>query len=114
MSFLFAFANILLLILSIIRWVVIVWVIISWLVFFASMTSFRRKNPGAYNILVQLNDICARMAFPFIRPIRRLLRRWDSHTAGIDWSPMVLLLLIYILEMLIAAGAQSLARAILA
>jgi YggT family protein len=107
MSFLSAFVSILLLILSIIKWVVIVWVIISWLVFFASMTSFRRKNPGGYNILVQLNDICSRMAFPFIRPIRRVLRRWDSHTAGIDWSPMVLLLLIYILELLIIAAARA-------
>ena len=81
-----------------------VWVIISWIVFFAANTSFRRRNRGAYHVLEQLNDICSRMAWPFIRPIRRLLRRYD--TAGIDWSPMVLLILIFILERLIAEAAR--------
>ncbi len=94
----------LLMILSVIRWVVVVWVIVSWIVFFAANTSFRRRNRGAYHVLEQLNDICARMAWPFVRPIRRMLRRVD--TAGIDWSPLILLIVIYVLERLIAvAGA---------
>jgi len=99
MTFLVPFVQVLLLILSIIRWVVIIWVIVSWLLFFASMSSFRRNHRDGYHILEQLNDICSRMAWPFIRPIRRVMRRWD--TAGIDWSPMVLLILIFLLESLI-------------
>ena len=93
-------------ILQIIQWIVVVWVILSWVIFFASQTSFRWRYRSAYHILEQLNDICSRMAWPFIRPIRRVMRRWD--TAGIDWSPMVLLILIYLLESLIAIGFNRL------
>ena len=83
-------------ILTAILWVVMIWVVLSWLVFFASQTSFRWRNKGAYNILMQLNEIFARMAYPFIRPFRRLL---PAHkTGGIDWSPMLLFLAIYLLR----------------
>jgi uncharacterized protein YggT (Ycf19 family) len=86
-------------ILTAILWVVMIWVVLSWLVFFASQTSFRWRNKGAYNILMQLNEIFARMAYPFIRPFRRLL---PAHkTGGIDWSPMLLFLAIYLLRRLL-------------
>jgi YggT family protein len=107
-SFLSPFFLVLLLILDIIKWIVLVWVIISWLLFFAHNSSFRWRNRGAYHILEQLNDICSRMAWPFVRPIRRMLRR--VNTAGIDWSPLVLLIIIYFLQLMIRAIA---ARAIL-
>ena len=104
MAFVSILVDTLLMILSVIQWIVVVWVIISWVVFFAANSKFRRNNRGAYHVLEQVNDICARMAWPFVRPIRRMLRRLD--TAGIDWSPMVLLILIYILSRLIStAGA---------
>lgn len=92
--------RIVLVVLNVIQWIVLVWVVISWLVFFASQTSFRWRNRGAYNILVQLNEILGRMAWPFLRPFRRFLRRFD--TAGIDWSPMLLWLAIWVLSELIA------------
>jgi len=101
MALLLPFINILLIILSIIRWIVLVWVILSWILFFASQTSFRWRNRGAYHVLEQLNDIFSRMTWPFLRPIRRLLRRYD--TAGIDWSPLVLLLFILLIEWIIEA-----------
>jgi uncharacterized protein YggT (Ycf19 family) len=101
MLFVVPFIRILEIILDIIQWVVIVWVIISWLVFFASQTSFRWRNRGIYHVLVQLNDIFSRMAYPFIRPFRRILP--PHKTAGIDWSPLLLLLAIYLIRMLIAA-----------
>ena len=110
MAFVGVLIDALLMILSVIRWVVVVWVIISWIVFFAANTSFRRRYRGAYHVLEQLNDICARMAWPFVRPIRRMLRRVD--TAGIDWSPLILLIVIYIMERLIGvAGAILLSSA---
>jgi len=94
------FIRILLIVLSVIRWTVLVWVILSWILFFASQTSFRWRNRGAYNILTQLNDIFSRLTWPFLRPFRRFLRRFD--TAGIDWSPLLLLLAIYIIRALAA------------
>lgn len=93
--------RILLIVLSVIRWTVIVWVILSWILFFASQTSFRWRNRGAYGILMQLNEIFSRMAHPFLRPFRRWLRRFD--TAGIDWSPLLLLLTILLLEYLLVS-----------
>jgi uncharacterized protein YggT (Ycf19 family) len=100
MPFLDLAFRIVLTVLNIIQWVVLVWVIVSWLVFFASQTSFRWRYRGAYHVLEQVNDILGRMAWPFLRPFRRFLRRYD--TAGIDWSPMLLWLAIWILSELIA------------
>ena len=96
MKWLAPIIGVLLIALDVIYWLVIVWVILSWLAFFASQTSFRWRNKGAYNILMQLNDIFTRMAYPFVRPFRRLL---PAHkTGGIDWSPMLLLLAIYLVR----------------
>lgn len=95
------FFHILFIILAVIRWTVLVWVVLSWILFFASQSSFRWRNRGLYNVLQQLNDIFSRMTYPFLRPFRRWLRRFD--TAGIDWSPLVLLLVIFLIEYLLAA-----------
>lgn len=94
------FVHILLIVLSILRWTVLIWVILSWILLFASHSSFRWRNRNAYHILEQLNDIFTRMTYPFLKPFRRLLRRYD--TAGIDWSPMLLFLVILLIEMLIS------------
>ncbi len=88
--------GILKIILDIIYWLVIIWVILSWVMFFASQTSFRWRNRGAYNVLMQLNDILSRMAYPFIRPFRRILP--PHKMGGIDWSPMLLLLVIILIR----------------
>ena len=101
MRFVGIFIDVILLILMFIQWLVIGWVILSWIMFFASQTSFRWRYRGAYNILSQLNDLLSRMAYPFIRPFRRLL---PSHKmGGIDWSPMLLLLAIYLIRRLLIA-----------
>jgi len=52
------------------------------------------------NILNQLNDIFGRMAWPFLRPFRRLLP--PHKTAGIDWSPLLLLLAIFVIRGVVA------------
>ena len=96
MKWLDPIVGVLLIALDVIYWLVIVWVILSWIAFFASQTSFRWRNKGAYNILMQLNEIFTRMAYPFVRPFRRLL---PAHkTGGIDWSPMLLMLAIYLVR----------------
>ena len=93
-------------ILDILQWLIFVWVILSWILFFLRNSKFRWRNRGFYGLLEQLNDIFERMTRPFLRPIRRWLRRFD--TAGIDWSPLILLLIIYILRQLLAVLARRL------
>src|SRR5216684_997232 len=96
MGILVVFYDALMIVLQVIQWIVLVWVILSWVLFFASQTSFRWRYKGAYVILNQLNDIFSRMTHPFLRPFRRILP--PHKTAGIDWSPLLLLLAIYIIR----------------
>lgn len=93
------FVDVVLMILTFIEWIVIIWVIVSWLVFFASQSSFRWRNRGAYHLLSQINDLLTRMAYPFIRPFRRILP--PHKMGGIDWSPLLLLLAIFLIRRLI-------------
>jgi YggT family protein len=96
MGILVVFYDALMIVLQVIQWIVLVWVILSWVLFFASQTSFRWRYKGAYVILNQLNDIFTRMTSPFLRPFRRLVP--PHKMGGIDWSPLLLLLAIYILR----------------
>ena len=96
MGILTPFFNAFLIVLQVIEWIVLVWVVLSWVLFFASQTSFRWRYKGAYSILNQLNDILTRMTSPFLRPFRRLLP--PHKMGGIDWSPMLLLLAIFIIR----------------
>src|SRR5439155_4077062 len=100
MGILKPFVQTFLILLSFIEWVIIVWVVISWALFFASQTSFRWRYKVAYGILTQLNDIFTRMTYPFLKPFRRILPPWK--TAGIDWSPLLLLLVIFMVRGLVA------------
>jgi uncharacterized protein YggT (Ycf19 family) len=100
MGILGIFVQAFLILLSVIEWIVIVWVIISWVLFFAAQTSFRWRYKQAFSILDQLNEIFTRMTYPFLRPFRKILPPWK--TAGIDWSPLLLLLVIFIIRGLIA------------
>jgi len=93
------FVDVVLYILYFIEWLVIIWVIVSWIVFFAAQSSFRWRNRGLYNVLSQINDLLTRMAYPFIRPFRRILP--PHKMGGIDWSPLLLLLAIFLIRRLI-------------
>lgn len=99
MRFVSPFVEVILLVLDLLQWTVFVWVILSWILFFASQSSVRWRYRGFFNVLNQLNDIFSRMTHPFLRPFRRFLRRFD--TAGIDWSPLLLLLVIYLVRRLL-------------
>ncbi len=101
MAFLRPFLDAVLIALEVLEWLILIWVILSWILFFARQTKFRWRNPQLFRILEQLDDIFSRMTHPFLRPFRRLLRRFD--TAGIDWSPLLLLLAIFILRGLVSA-----------
>ncbi|HEX8153737.1 MAG TPA: YggT family protein [Thermoanaerobaculia bacterium] len=106
MEFLAIVVDGLLMVLHIIHWLVLIWVLLSWILFFVRQTQFRWRHRKAYTFLEQLDEIFARMTHPFLRPIRRMLRRFD--TAGIDWSPLVLLLLIWLLQRLLGVAAARL------
>lgn len=103
--FLLPFFSVLDMILRVLEWVIFVWVILSWILFFSQSSKFRWRNRRAYGVIEQLNDLFERMTRPFLRPFRRLLRRFD--TAGIDWSPLLLLLTIFLLRGLLAALAGA-------
>jgi uncharacterized protein YggT (Ycf19 family) len=106
MDFLLVFLNAIGWILDVLQWLIFVWVILSWVLFFLQNSKFRWRHRQFYGVIEQLNDIFERMTRPFLRPIRRLLRRFD--TAGIDWSPLVLVFLIWILRQLLAVAVARL------
>jgi len=105
MAFLIPFLNVLNIALDVVRWIVIVWVILSWILFFVERSSMKWRYRRFYLLLQQINDIFSRMTHPFLKPFRRWLRRFD--TAGIDWSPLLLLLAIVLLQSLISMAAQA-------
>ena len=96
MRFIAPLIEVLNIILSVILWIVLVWVILSWVLFFASQTSFRWRYRTAHNLLMELNEVFTRMTNPFLRPFRRLLPPYK--TGGIDWSPLLLLLALFIIR----------------
>lgn len=76
--------------------IIFVWVVLSWFLFFASNSSFRWRYRKVHTVIAQLENILARMLSPLLRPFRKLLPAWK--TGGIDWSPMLLLLLLFFLR----------------
>jgi uncharacterized protein YggT (Ycf19 family) len=100
MGFLTPFFQALIIILDVLKWTILIWVIFSWILFFLRDSKVRWRNPKAYRVLAQLDEVFSRMTYPFLTPFRRLMRRFD--TRGIDWSPLLLLVSIYILQGLIA------------
>ena len=106
MDFALVFIRVLFVILNVLQWTIFIWVILSWILFFLRQSKVRWRYRGLFAILEQLNDIFERMTRPFLRPIRRWLRRFD--TAGIDWSPLILLIIIYVIRELLAVAAVRL------
>ena len=84
--------------LNILWWVIIVQAILSWLLAFNVVNT---SSPAVRQIANALDRATA----PLYRPIRRLLPDFG----GIDFSPMVVLILIMILQKLIAGVAMDVA-----
>lgn len=74
-------------ILSLYTWVIIISVILSWLVAFNIVNTSNR-------FVSIIGDIIWRLTEPVMGPIRRLL----PNMGGIDLSPLVVLLLIFLLR----------------
>lgn len=88
---LIAFVEIINLLLSVVTWIIIGQVILSWLL------AFNILNPTSGGVRAFLNAL-DRITGPLYRPIRRLLPDFG----GIDFSPLVILLLIQVIKKLLA------------
>jgi|SRR5579884_1783896 len=87
---LFALVDILKLLLTILTWVIIGQVILSWLLAFNVLNI---HSGGVRAFIVALDRLTA----PLYRPIRRILPDFG----GIDFSPLVVLILIQVLQKLL-------------
>lgn len=105
MPFVRPFFDAILIVFSVIEWLVLVWVILSWVLFFLRQSSFRWRHRQIFSVLEQLDEVFSRMTYPFLKPFRRMLPPYK--TAGIDWSPLLLLLAIFILRGLLGALYQA-------
>jgi|SRR6478672_3978582 len=88
---LIALVDIANLLLSVVTWIIIIQVILSWLL------AFNVLNPssgGVRTVALAIDRITA----PLYRPIRRLLPDFG----GIDFSPLVILILIQVIKKLLA------------
>lgn len=84
--------------LRILGWVIIAQVILSWLIAFNVLNT---SSQGLRAFVAAIDRILE----PLYRPIRKLLPDFG----GIDFSPLVLLLLIQVLRMLLGGVAADLA-----
>ena len=83
--------------LQVLMWIIIVQAILSWLVVFNVINTY---NSGVRAFFRALD----RMTSPLYRPIRRILPDFG----GLDFSPLVVLLIILLLRRLLAVWAIQL------
>ncbi|HLI12212.1 MAG TPA: YggT family protein [Alphaproteobacteria bacterium] len=72
------------------KWIVIIGAIMSWLIAFGVVNTYNR-------FVYTLNDFFYRITEPALRPIRRFL----PNLGGVDISPVILILIIWLLEMVL-------------
>ncbi len=98
MNIVLALFQIAIMLLSVLWWIIIAQAILSWLI------AFNVLNTGSNGVraIVQALD---RLTAPLYRPIRRFLPDFG----GIDFSPLVVLLLIMVLQKLLAGAAMDIA-----
>ena len=87
--------------LQVLMWIIIIQAILSWLVAFNVINT---HNDFVRSFLRALD----RLTRPLYRPIRKLLPDFG----GIDFSPIVVILLIYVLRILLSGLARDLTGAI--
>jgi len=88
---LLALVDIANLLLTILTWIIIIQVVLSWLLAFNVLNT---SSQGVRSIAVAMDRITA----PLYRPIRRVLPDFG----GIDFSPLVILILIQVIKKLLA------------
>ena len=98
MNILLSLFQIAIMLLSVLWWIIIVQAILSWLIAFNVLNT----SSNGVRMFVQALD---RLTAPLYRPIRRFL----PDMGGIDFSPLVVLLLIMVLQKLLAGAAMDIA-----
>src|ERR671916_1170724 len=94
-----ALFNILELLLTVLWWIIIIQVVLSWLFAFNVLNS---SSDGPRRFVEALD----RITEPLYRPIRKLLPDFG----GIDFSPLILLLLIGVVQILLDGAEASLTQ----
>jgi len=90
--------NVIDLLLRVLTYIIIAQAIISWLVAFNVINTYNDFIRGLLNALDRITE-------PLYRPFRRILPDFG----GIDFSPIVVLLLIYVVRILLAGVATDIA-----
>ncbi len=78
--------NIVEVLLRVLWWIIVVQAIMSWLIAFNIINTWNENVRAVWNALQKITD-------PIYRPIRRIMPDFG----GLDLSPMVVLLILYIL-----------------
>lgn len=86
------------LLLRVLTWIIIIQAILSWLVAFNVINTYNDFVRSLLNALDRITE-------PLYRPIRRILPDFG----GIDFSPLVVLLLIYVVRILLGGVAADIA-----
>ncbi len=98
MNILLSLFSIVIMLLNVLWWIIIIQAILSWLLAFNVLNV---SSPAVRQIALALEKLTA----PLYRPIRRILPDFG----GIDFSPMVVLLIILVVEKLLAGAAMDIA-----
>ena len=98
MNIILSLFDIAILLLNVLWWIIIIQAVLSWLFAFNVLNT---TSPAVRSIANALDRLTA----PLYRPIRRILPDFG----GIDFSPMVVLILILILQKLLAGIAMDVA-----
>lgn len=98
MNIVLSLFQIAIMLLSVLWWIIIVQAILSWLIAFNVVNM---SSPFVRSVATALDRLTA----PLYRPIRRFLPDFG----GIDFSPLVVLLLIMVLQKLLAGAAMDIA-----
>ena len=93
---LYALVDVANLLLTILTWVIILQVVLSWLLVFNVLNT---SSQGVRAFAMAIDRLTA----PLYRPIRRILPDFG----GIDFSPLVILILIQIIKKLLAGVATQ-------
>jgi YggT family protein len=86
-----ALRDTLLLVLSIVRWTILIHFLMSWLISFQVLNIRQPLVAQAWDALNRL-----------LQPVYRQIRRFVPTVSGIDFSPVLLLIAIFFLERLVA------------
>jgi YggT family protein len=103
-NIIFAVATVINIALRIYIWIIIIRVIVSWIIYLNPYGSFAKfLSPYNPNPLVQF---LYRSTEPVLWRVRRLL---PFHNLGIDFSPLIVLLIIYLLQIIVVRSLFQIA-----